>query len=136
MKLNFNIKNKPDLMSCNEGEYYSDGGASFEWLIDKLLNQEAFKLKKNKNVFIENHNFECVEYKKEKKGKNVILNVMVKCEAFDFFIKAADTYENFNKDNEELVDEKIYWFDYHKSDFPHQHPRWEAIKVDLEVVDN
>ena len=42
----------------------------------------------------------------------------------------------FYKDNEELVDEKIYWFDYHKSDFPHQHPRWEAIKVDLEVVDN
>ena len=56
-------------MSCNEGEYYSDGGASFEWLIDKLLNQEAFKLKKTKMFLLKIIILNVLNIKKKKKVK-------------------------------------------------------------------
>ena len=45
--MKFETKNKPDLFCYNGTEYYSDGGASFEWLIDKLRDSGAFGLKKN-----------------------------------------------------------------------------------------
>ncbi len=44
--MKFETKNKPELF----GSSYSDGGASFEWLIDKLRDNGAFHLKKNETV--------------------------------------------------------------------------------------
>ena len=44
--MKFETNNKPELYCYNGTEYYSDGGASFEWLIDKLRDGGAFHLKK------------------------------------------------------------------------------------------
>ena len=53
--MKFETKNKPDLFCYNGTEYYSDGGASFEWLIDKLRDSGAFGLKKNETIHIEDY---------------------------------------------------------------------------------
>ena len=133
--LDFNHAKKPDLDSCNDGEYYSDGSASFEWLIDKLRDNQTFKLKKNEEVQIEDYTFTCVEYELKNKGKNSTLTTVIECGTYNFFIKAIDTYENFNKSNEDILDTKLYWFDENKSDFPHKHPLWLEIKCELRVED-
>jgi len=86
--MKFETKNKPELY----GSSYSDGGASFEWLIDKLRDNGAFHLKKNETVHIENYEFTCIEHEKKEEGIDIVVSVVVKCESYNFYIKCIYTY--------------------------------------------
>ena len=128
--MKFETKNKPELFGTN----YSDGGASFEWLIDKLRDNGAFHLKKNETVHIEDYKFTCIDHEKKEEGIDIVASVVVKCESYNFYIKCIDTCNK--SDISEIYDTKLYWFDDKDNNLPHENPQWNEIKLELQVEDN
>jgi len=132
--MKFETKNKPELYCYNGTEYYSDGGASFEWLIDKLRDGGAFHLKKNETIHIEEYTFTCINHEKKKEGTDIVASVIIKCESYNFYIKCIDTYNS--SDISDIYDTKLYWFDDKENNLPHENPQWNEIKLELKVEDN
>jgi hypothetical protein len=67
--MKFETKNKPELYCYNGTEYYSDGGASFEWLIDKLRDGGAFHLKKMRPFILKSIHLHVLTMRKKKRAQ-------------------------------------------------------------------